>query len=208
MACRPQEKRRHKYALAQKKKANVLMPARRESLEGVKIYAHTGLCTPDSDISQWIRSHNARRTYDKFRGTIFVVSDLKHDAVDCQVKWAAVLRGGKICTPLFVKSGGKKGASIAYKSALSMKRLMWCSDECYRRNQTTIDLIRRCMTTTPDHRWTWLPNREKAVELGVKRSRKGNAAEVILLVTADEQTGCKEPGLKVNHKTVSTSYGD
>eukprot|EP00959_Pyramimonas_sp_CCMP1952_P431448 9036079-Pyramimonas_sp.AAC.1 len=105
-------------------------------------------------MADTIRKHGARRTTLTHRGDVFVLNDLKDEAINQLIKWVAVLRGGVLCTPQFILSGGQTGASIAYVSAFSFKRVLWCSDECNRKYPKTIAMIKKCMSSTSGHRWT------------------------------------------------------
>eukprot|EP00974_Lingulodinium_polyedra_P124998 11192811-Lingulodinium_polyedra.AAC.1 len=112
-------------------------------------------------------------------------------------KWHAALRGGRIATPLWLKSQGKRGTSIAYEAAVAVRRQVWISPGIEKSCPALVQVVRGAMAGQGS-RWRQLPTRDAFIA-AVQKFTKGPAAqrrnfEAVALVTGKEKR--RDPELR------------
>jgi hypothetical protein len=74
----------------------------------------------------------------------FVAEDPTPQMLDVEIRWAAVLLGGLVCTPSVLSSG--QGAAIMFKAALRSNREVWVSPAFSAKHEGLAAVIRSCCT--------------------------------------------------------------
>ena len=84
--------------------------------------------------------------------------------------FAAVVGGGRIAVPAFVKSYGLQGCSITYKPAVQSQRLLWISKAFCKLHPKAFRIL-RAILLRPRSRWGLLPSKAVFLEQVDKNTR-------------------------------------
>ena len=185
------EKRRAAaYSKERARKIAVLAPTCRPGIEGKRIYVDPSLQAPPSQLLQHFRDHKARRCYNPAHADILIVPTLKWDDVDTLLRWCAVLNGSQLATRLFLESGGQRGAAVACKRSLSLKRIVWVSPGFATLHPRIADVLRACsgVPSSAPTRWKFVGEKQRFLQAAANSTRQRRDAEVLALVSNHEQT--------------------
>ena len=161
-----------------------LSPFVRPRLSGKSIFVDAAIQGTVAEFQATLRKYKLSQVYAREKADMFMVADIKSPGL--RVSWAAALLGGIITTQDYVDSGGMRGPSLVYKPAVNSKRCLWCSPAFELAHPEVHRLLRACSQGKP--KWTWSSSKSDAVRTAAARKRTGNDAEIIFLVTRQEQS--------------------
>ena len=88
----------------------------------------------------------------------------------------------------FLRSGGRRGHMIAYRSACSINRRLWASPRFMERHQTLYNIIDQCIQQ-PTSKWTWMVG--TLAEYKEATQRANATRKIFALVAPGEKSGDK-----------------
>ena len=136
-----------------------------------------------------MKNNGLRKSTNPLAADIFVANNLNR--VPTLVSWIAVLAGGRICHMDFVVSGGKSGASVAFRPALRTRRTVWCSPRFREQHMALFDALRELLRK-PYNSWTYMADKTDFLAVAAKKIRAKKPTEVMALVTEWEQANDQE----------------
>ncbi len=155
-------------------------------------YIHAVPCFASADVDmaplQQALARNAMTVHaQRMQAKLFLVADPA--APGRRTRLAAALTGGRVAEPRFVLSGGKRGASIQYRSAMETRRLVWMSRRFKAEHAQLAGLVDQAVAL-PRCKWRVLPTRtaflrEHAKAVGRRRGRQW--VVIALVVPADRR---------------------
>ena len=100
------------------------------------------------------------------------------------ITWAAVMRGCWVLTPETYLCN--RGPALKFRPAVQVKRMVWISDAFQAANVSLFLLIAEVLNVGP-HAWKVLRGPAEWAEAKVKAERAGRSAQVLALVTNEEE---------------------
>ena len=147
---------------------------------------YVGVLDPENEaeLGVAIRANRLRTTTDRIKAEIIVVED---PAVPGQRNlWVAMVKGILLATPTYVKTLGKQGTALKFKGQICRRRSVWASDRFKDKHPMIFNLL-RALSQQPACKWRWSDNKEDFLSMAGKRALSNNNAEMLALVTPDEQ---------------------
>ena len=185
------EKLKKQYAALRSRQLQALQLPDRPTLADKGLYIEFDIPTLNPrEVAARIRALCMRRVCDRARADVFLVECLKD--IPNKIRWASTLTGGTIVTPSFLLGmplGG--GPALVYKRALDHKRSIWMS-LAFEGKHSVISQMIKTMLRQTSTRWSLLASKDNAIRMGRKRAKTGNDAELLVLVTEDEQSNDDE----------------
>jgi hypothetical protein len=117
----------------ERKDKQVLAQAGIVEMQGLAVWLEQGVA-PNELSDAFHKNRFVLETERSPQVDMFVVR--RPDLAGQRVRWAAILRGARVATPLFVSSGGRRGSSVKYQAAVNVRRQVWMSPSFQARHDT------------------------------------------------------------------------
>ena len=120
----------------------------------------------ESKFTQALRKYSIKRTHTRLSADVFVVPNVTQ--LGQRIQWCAMLAGRVVCDVKCLISGGTSGSSLAFKSAVSSRKLVWCSDNFREAHVELYNILCHC-AALPQSNWRWLVSKEGVCFLALYR---------------------------------------
>ena len=179
--------RRNEISRCKKRKQNkkILAMASRVNLQEARVRICAGVDI--SDLQPAFRQDEMRAT-SLSDAEIIVAKSVKALAASTNLKsWHAALCGLRVCTPRFIQTRGRHGASIVYSRATACKRRIWLSKRFQRTHPAHAKVVIDA-ASGPQSKWTVLACKRDYIHHVKNAVRQNRPNEVLALITPRDRT--------------------
>jgi hypothetical protein len=182
----------HQYDVARNRSQVAFVKEQRPVLADKRVYVSDDVGIALATLRALLQRHGLQRVSDRSLADVYIEPNLA--AVDKLTHWCAMLKGGLICTPDYIRDAGAPSPSLAYAKAFQTRRTIWCSPRFRATSRELYDLTCACMQQ-PGCNWVWAGSKSQLLATAAKRKMANNNSECIAFVTEKEQVTDKEPVL-------------
>ena len=180
--------RRNEISRCKKRTQNkkILAMASRVNLQEARVRICKGVAV--SDLQPVFRQDEMRATM-LSEAEIIVVKNVKTvgTSTNSLKSWHAALCGLRVCTPRFIQTRGKHGASIVYSRATACKRRIWLSKRFLRTHPDHAKLV-IAAASGPQSKWTILACKRDYIHHVKNAVRQNRPNEVLALIAPRDRT--------------------